>query len=369
MPTACQACTSNRRVKLQPAATVISFVRGKNLTEPSEPQPATTAHLGLREILVGPDGLRAGWGLLLFIFFFEAFRAVVYPLVVSHLLVRVAATANMHASRMIPLEAAGVACVLAATWVLSRVEGRSVADYGLRDSRALRNFGIGALCGAVLLSCLVLCLKLTGALVFDGRQLFGWTILRYSAVWLSGFLMVGLLEELWFRGYAQFTIARGLRGIFHRMGTARANAAGFWGAALLTSFYFGFGHGTNPGESPIGLIAAGLIGLTFCLSIWRSGSLWWAIGFHMAWDWTESFLYGVGDSGSMIQFPLLATHPAGHRLLSGGSTGPEGSVLVLPVIALAATAAVFTLPSRGASTASAPSRRAKASPAAATSLH
>lgn len=351
------------------AAVIIFLCEGRILTEPSEPQPAISSRFGLHEIFIGPDGLRAGWGLLLFIFFFEASRAFLYPLVAPHLPAPLPAAPNMPASRMIPLESAGVACVLAATWVLSRVEDRTVADYGLKDGRALRNFGVGALCGAVLLSCLVLCLKLTGALVFDGRQLFGWAILRYSAVWLSGFLMVGLLEELWFRGYAQFTIARGLRGIFHRMGAARANAAGFWGAALLTSFYFGFGHGANPGESPIGLIAAGLMGLTFCLSIWRSGSLWWAIGFHMAWDWTESFLYGVGDSGSMIQFHLLSTHPAGHRLLSGGSTGPEGSVLVLPVIALAATAAVFTLPSGGASMASAPSRRAKASPAAATSLH
>jgi membrane protease YdiL (CAAX protease family) len=310
----------------------------------------------MQDILVGADGLRAGWSLLLFVFFFEVFKRFLYSLVLPHLLAVPPGTAALNAGRMIPLEASALACVLAATWVLSRMEERKVVDYGLADARAVRNFGVGAICGAVLLSGLVLCLKASGALVFDGRQLFGWQVLRYFAVWLCGFLMVGLLEELWFRGYMQFTIARGVRGICSRFGARQANAVGFWTAALLTSFYFGFGHGTNPGESPVGLIAAGLIGIVFCLSLWRSGSLWWAIGFHMAWDWAESFLYGAGDSGSVIQGRLLATHPAGRALLSGGSTGPEGSVLVLPIIALAACAAMFTLPRRQANGISAPSQ-------------
>jgi membrane protease YdiL (CAAX protease family) len=338
------------------------------LQDTPEPQPAVSGPFGLHEIFVGADGLRAGWGLLLFVVLWESFKALVYPLVLSLITVSHDGHA-MHAGRIIPLETAGVVCVLAAMWVLSRIEGRSVLDYGLKDTRALRHFAVGALCGAVLLSCLVLCLKHSGALVFDGRQLFCWAALRYSAVWLFGFLVVGLLEELLFRGYAQFTIARGVRGVSHRLGSGQATAVGFWTAALLTSFYFGFGHGANPGESSIGLTSAGLIGLVFCLSIWRTGSLWWAIGCHMAWDWAESFLYGVGDSGSMIQGHLLATHPAGRPLLSGGATGPEGSLLVLPVIALAACAAVVTVPRRRACGASAPYVEESAPEAAAPSLH
>jgi membrane protease YdiL (CAAX protease family) len=103
----------------------------------------------------------------------------------------------------------------------------------------------------------------------------------------------------------------------------------------VTSCYFGSIHLANSGESPAGLIAAGLIGLVFCLSLWRTGSLWWAIGFHTAWDWAQSFLYGVGDSGSTIAGHWLISHPAGRTILSGGATGPEGSVFVLPTIALA----------------------------------
>jgi membrane protease YdiL (CAAX protease family) len=76
---------------------------------------------------------------------------------------------------------------------------------------------------------------------------------------------------------------------------------------------FGLSHGVNPGESPIGLIAAGLAGMIFCLSLWRSGSLWWAIDFRASWECAQSFLYGVSDSGMKIQERLLATHTLGKR--------------------------------------------------------
>ncbi|MGH7716143.1 MAG: CPBP family glutamic-type intramembrane protease, partial [Vulcanimicrobiaceae bacterium] len=97
---------------------------------------------------------------------------------------------------------------------------------------------------------------------------------------------------------------------------------------------FGLLHAQNPGESPLGLVAAALVGLVFCFSIWLTGSLYWAIGMHAAWDWTQSYLFGVADSGLRMQGHLLQTHSAGNIWLSGGTTGPEGSVLVLVVLAL-----------------------------------
>ena len=60
---------------------------------------------------------------------------------------------------------------------------------------------------------------------------------------------------------------------------------------LLLLAYF------HSGENPVGLFRVFLVGVVFTLALWRTGSLWWAIGFHMAWDWAQSFLYGVPDSG------------------------------------------------------------------------
>lgn len=311
-----------------------------------EPQPFPAAPLTLHDIFIGPEGLRAGWGLLLFVIVWELLKSLLYPMVGSVVPPGPHSSHGMTARRLIVLEGTGVLCLFLSTWLMARIEGRRVSDYGLRDGRRTRNFAVGAICGGVLLSSLVLLLRTTGYLAFDGRQLCCLAAVEYAGAWLMAFLLVGLLEEFLFRGYAQFTIARGIAGVCHRLGPRRAATVGFWISSLLTSFYFGFGHGANPGESTIGLFSAGLIGLVFCLSIWRSGSLWWAIGFHAAWDWMTSFIYGVGDSGSTIRGHLLAMHAVGRPLLSGGLTGPEGSLFVLPIIALAGCAVLVTLPRR-----------------------
>jgi membrane protease YdiL (CAAX protease family) len=228
---------------------------------------------------------------------------------------------------------------------MALIERRRVAAYGFSPQHSLRNFVTGLASGVALLSLLVLSLRATGLLVFDARLLFGVSILRYGAVWLAGFLFVGLLEESFSRGYLQSTLARGISGTYRRLfGEQHANAAGFWIAALILSFAFGYQHRTNPGESPLGLLSAGLAGFLFCLSLWRTGSLWWAIGFHATWDWAQSFLYGVPDSGLMAQGHLYATHPVGRPYLSGGLTGPEGSLLLLPVIFAGVAAILLTLP-------------------------
>jgi membrane protease YdiL (CAAX protease family) len=86
------------------------------------------------------------------------------------------------------------------------------------------------------------------------------------------------------------------------------------------------------------------VGVVFTLALWRTGSLWWAIGFHMAWDWAQSFLYGVPDSGYLIQGRLFATEALGNPLLSGGADGPEGSVFSIAVLLLVIVVLWFTKP-------------------------
>ena len=82
---------------------------------------------------------------------------------------------------------------------------------------------------------------------------------------------------------------------------------GFWQAAWVTSTLFGFIHVNNNGENWIGIFAAALIGFVFCVSVWVTGSAWWAIGCHAAWDWAETFFYGTADSGRVGTGHFLTT--------------------------------------------------------------
>ena len=83
----------------------------------------------------------------------------------------------------------------------------------------------------------------------------------------------------------------------------KAPSSGFWQAAWFTSTLFGFGHTGNNGENWIGIFAAAFIGFVFCVSVWLTGSAWWAIGCHASWDWAETYFYGTADSGLVASRP------------------------------------------------------------------
>ena len=158
-----------------------------------------------------------------------------------------------------------------------------------------------------------------GALDFGRLALHGPRILKFAAFWGTFFLLVGLYEEFFTRGYLQFTLTQ---------------ITGFWPAAVLLSLTFGAMHLSNPGESWAGIAGAAIIGFFFCLTLRRTGTLWFAVGFHTAWDWGQSFFYSVPDSGGMFPGHLMNPSLHGPVWLTGGSVGPEASVFLFILIAL-----------------------------------
>ena len=331
-----------------------------NLTGASEglePAPLHTPPSMGQTIFFGADGLRAGWGILLFAILFALLMVGGFEIAKLFHPKPPGALSGKDAEPglMIIAEALPFFGLVLVAWVMSKIERRRSGVYGLGGRQKVMHFVVGLLWGGACLSALVLALWKAGFLVFDGRLLSGRDVVIYAVVWLVGFTFVGLQEEYLLRGYLQYTLARGFAGFYRwAFKTERAANFGFWTAAFLLSSLFGFGHGKNPGESPIGLLSAGLVGLVFCLSLWRTGSLWWAIGFHASWDWAQSFVYGVADSGTMVAHHLMASHPVGKTLLSGGATGPEGSIFVLPTLLLIALIILFTLPRSGAYAANMP---------------
>jgi CAAX protease family protein len=222
----------------------------------------------------------------------------------------------------LPLKAWFAFCVTLATWIVSRMEKRPLGDYGipLRGIFGLR-FWEGCLWGFAMLSAILLVLRVTGHFQIDSVALAGGAAWRYALGWGAVFLAVAVHEEFAFRGYWLFAFAR---------------FRGFWKAALLTSFVFGIAHLGNPNENVLGILQVVVIGLLFCLMIRRTGTLWFALGFHAAWDWAETFFYGTPDSGLLGLGRYLNTSVQGPKWLTGGSAGPEGSVIAFLVILLCA---------------------------------
>jgi uncharacterized protein len=284
--------------------------------EPPSP-PAFSSSLSrqaMHPIFLGPDGLRPGWR----IFLYQGMAIVLY-LLLSSLEPLIPEHGAGWLWRSMFLQFALVLSALLPAYVMAAIEQCPFSSYGFPLRKVGAWFGVGVLWGILALSALMLLLWLVGVFSFGSLSLHGPRILRFALFWGVFFLLVAGFEEFAFRGYSQFTLAQGI---------------GFWPAACVLSLFFGGLHlFLNEGESGVGAFCAAAIGLFFCFTLRRTGSLWFALGMHASWDWGESYLYSVPDSGGTVAGHLLNSSFHGARWLTGGTVGPEGSVLALVVIA------------------------------------
>jgi membrane protease YdiL (CAAX protease family) len=332
--------------------------------------PGSQKFPGLRGAFIGSQGLRVGWSVLLFVLLSLLFMKIL-GVMAAHIVENVlhAKTGSFTPLAGIIVGMIEVLAILAAGAIMALIEGRHILDYNLTGPRRVLHFFSGLAAGFAALSALVGALTWGGWLRFGPVALSGARIFGFAALWAAALLLTGFFEEGSFRCYLQFTLTRGIN-FWWAVGVvalvcgdlllrAKSNGAwgvyaiallglfpclmlqlrktprsGFWQAAWVTSTIFGFVHTFNNGENWIGIFAAAAIGFVFCVSVRLTGSAWWAIGCHTAWDWAETYFYGTSDSGFVSKGHYLTTTPAGSAFWSGGADGPEGSLLVLGAILL-----------------------------------
>jgi uncharacterized protein len=336
------------------------------VTVPQLAPPHASDSGGLARIFVGSHGLRAGWSALLFYLLYTLSSRGI-GLLLETLHIRTDVVKDFSPQVLIPRELARVLGLLIAAALMALIERRRLLDYNLRAPRPLLHFAGGIASGFLVVSALLGLLALGGYVTFGPIALSGADILRFAALWGVAFLLVACYEEGFFRCYLQYTLTRGINfwwaltavgllcldlilthkgngawGVYVTalggvapcllLHVRKTRGGGFWQAAWVTSTYFAFLHTANGGENWFGIFSVALIGFALCASVRLTGSAWWALGLHAGWDWTETFFYGSTDSGYVAHGHLLTTSPAGAVLWSGGTDGPEGSVLVLPVV-------------------------------------
>jgi len=284
----------------------------------SEPPVIPLEHLSIEtggSMFAGPDGLRAGWRLVLYLVMWRLLRVGL-----GILLEKIDPHVRIKLWLDLITELGSFVIVAVPAVVMGWIEKREFGEYGLPVRRAFgKSFWVGAGWGVVAITALMVGIGGVGDFSLGGFALHGGRVLKFAVFWGVFFLVVGLFEEFLARGYTQFTLTQGI---------------GFWPSALVLSGFFTFLHVGNPGETWVGLLAVAAIGLFLCLTLRRTGNLWFAVGFHAAWDWGESYLYSVPDSGGISPGHLLHSSFHGSAWITGGSVGPEGSVLVFAVIAL-----------------------------------
>ena len=302
-------------------------------TEASQPLigPPDGPITGAKAIFWNEREFRAGWRLLVYLLLFVLIVTVGGFLATALHFPRISRT-SLTATSMLVQEGIGIIGALAAAAIMGMLEARPFGGYGLPRAAAFgARFWQGEAWGIAMIAGIVFLIRACRGYSFGELALRGPALWGYAALWFVVFIFVGLFEEFLFRGYAQFTVATGI---------------GFWPAATGLSAAFGAIHLFNPGEGKAGALSVFAIGMFFCLTLRRTGNLWFAVGLHAAFDWGETFLFSVPDSGLIAPGHLLNSSFHGPVWLTGGTVGPEGSVMAFAVVALAAVLFVIVYPAK-----------------------
>jgi membrane protease YdiL (CAAX protease family) len=282
-----------------------------------------------RSIFWNECELRAGWRFLIYLLFVVLFTLAGSFLAMALHLPQIDRR-GITATSMLVHECVGVIAIFAAAAIMGMLEARPFGGYGLPHAAAFgARFWQGAAWGIAMITVIIFLIRAFGGFSFGGLALRGSVLWGYAVLWAVAFLFVGFFEEFLFRGYAQFTLTTGI---------------GFWPTAIALSGGFGAVHLFNRGEDKIGALSVFVIGMFFCLTLRRTGTLWFAVGLHAAFDWGETFLFSVPDSGLVAPGHMLNSSLQGPAWLTGGTVGPEGSVMAFVVVALAAVLFAIVYP-------------------------
>jgi membrane protease YdiL (CAAX protease family) len=271
--------------------------------KPRQPRPGITA------VFLNADGLRAGWRLLLYAAIVAGFATCLSML---WMFLLKTGHGKFSITNLFLAEVVGFVAAFGAAVVMSFLEHRPIGAYGLPVSIAFgKLFWRGCLFGLAEISLLMALIYTFGGYAFGTLALHGTQIAHWALLWAICLLFVGLFEEFLFRGYSLFTLTSG---------------AGFWPAAVVLSLLFAAVHLQNSGEGLVGVAAVFVVGMLWCFTVRRTGTLWFAVGMHAAYDFGETYLYSVPDSGVLLPGHLSNATLHGPAWLTGGTVGPEASV-------------------------------------------
>lgn len=206
------------------------------------------------------------------------------------------------------------------------VEQRAVSELALPGMG--RELGLGMLVGAGLYTACELVLMALGIYRIDGLN-----PLRFMVPAIAMAISSGVYEELLFRGVLFGSVEKWLGG---------------WAALAVSSLVFGLTHLMNPqGTLEGALFIAVEAGILLAATVMLTRRLWLGMGFHVAWNYTQSAIFSSIVSGNEAAQGLVRSTIKGPDLLTGGSFGVESSVLALALCTTTGIAMLVMAGKRG----------------------
>jgi uncharacterized protein len=258
------------------------------------------------------DELRAGWRMAMF-FMLVAIFALLFVRPVALLL---------PGADLVFMSLMFVLALLAASWIMTRFVNRKplgAIGVGLHH-RTVREFGIGCLLGFLMMAGVFLVHYALGYMSFVPLDLSAGEIAARVLLSAMFFLLAAAGEELMFRGYFFQTFMQ---------------AVTFLPAAIVMSVLFGVSHLPNPHVTAFAAINVALAGFWLSFAYLKTRSLWFPIGLHASWNFSQTTLFSFPTSGQ--DFPgrrLFITAVSGPEWVTGGSFGPEGGALATAALVM-----------------------------------
>lgn len=210
---------------------------------------------------------------------------------------------------------------------------RRMSELGFAGREGGRLFLGGSALGTAAPLLLIAVVAALGGFTFGSVAMHGAQLAAYALAWLAAMFGLGIAEELTFRGPAFLLLG---------------DAIGLWPAAIVGTVLFTVAHAFKPHENVADLLSVGLLGFFMAVTVIRTGSIWFAVGFHALFDYVALYVLGAPNSGNhdgqQIATRLLTGGYHGPAWLTGGRLGIEASWLIFPIVGL--LFASFLLPRR-----------------------
>lgn len=180
------------------------------------------------------------------------------------------------------------------------------------NQKVVSGFFKGSLIGFVVL---ILC---AGLALLNGNVSFniGNITIPLFIGYLIFYILVGIFEEFLFRSFPLFVFAERYPMLL---------------SVLLTSLLFGLAHMGNEGFNWLAMLNITLAGVFFSIIVLLKRNIYWAVGIHFGWNFTQGVILGYKVSGTNAEGILIAK-ASGPFYLSGGSFGIESSIFCTVIL-------------------------------------
>jgi membrane protease YdiL (CAAX protease family) len=270
----------------------------------------------IRQRFINPDHgrLRAGWRIL-------AFVLILVPIAVGAQMGVRAMLGSLRGGSTLSLSIIAASATIAVLLARRFLDRKSFLSLGLGNARgAWKDLLFGFALSAAMAGIVLWLMVAFGAVDNIEIAWAGQATLVLLLSLLVPNVIIGYWEELVFRGYLFQNMVEGM---------------GLNIAVVTSCLLYGLMHAANPNATMLSSAIIVLFGFLRLYGYLSTGLLWLSIGMHIGWNFFQSAVFGFAASGHAEGQTLFSHDPVAADWLSGGDFGPEGSVLIVPVLVMA----------------------------------